>query len=205
MQWLFRRAEPKDADVASRLVYSAGVEGLDCAFGQGNITALDFLRYAFLEGGGFFGYRNHVVVVVDGRVVGTGAFYSGHEYNDLSIGIGKQIFRFYGLLRSLPVMRRSFHTLSLTPPPKKNMEYIANLGVSEDMRSRGIGTALLDRHKEVARRKGRHVYALDVSVNNLRAQELYERLGFKVTGYNRFRGRGVSSTVPDTLRMELYL
>ena len=205
MEWLFRRAEPKDADDVPRLTYSAGIEGFEYAFTQGNITALDFLRYAFLEGGGFFGYRNHVVVVVAGRVAGTGAFYSGHEYNNLSMEIGKQIFRFYGLLKFLPVMRRSFQALSLTPRPKKNMEYVANLGVSDDMRSRGIGTALLDRQKEVARSKGRLVYALDVSVNNPRAQGLYERLGFKVTGQNRFRGRGDSSAVPDTLRMELYL
>jgi len=204
MELLFRRAEPKDADEVPRFVYSAGVESFDYVFSQGNLTALDFLRYAFLEGGGFFGYRNHVVVAVAGRVVGTGAFYSGHEYNDLSKEIGRQIFRFYGLPKFLPVMRRSFQALSLTPPPKKNMEYIANLGVSEEMRSRGIGTALLDRHKEAARGKGRLVYALDVSVNNSRAQALYERFGFKVTGHNRFRG-GDSSGVPDTRRMELYL
>ncbi len=205
MEILFRPAEPKDADEASRLVYSAGIEGFDYTFSQGNIKAPEFLRYAFLEGGGFFGYRNHVVVEVAGRVVGTGAFYSGHEYSDLSIEIGRQILRFYGFPRFLPVFKRSFQTLSLTPPPKKNVEYIADLGVSKDMRSRGVGTALLDRQKEVARGKGRLVYALDVSVNNPRAQKLYERLGFEVTGQNRFRGRRDASAVPDTRRMELCL
>jgi ribosomal protein S18 acetylase RimI-like enzyme len=205
MEFLFRRAQPQDAEEASRLVYSVGPEGFDYTFSQGNTTAPEFLRYAFLEGGGFFGYRNHIVVEAAGRLVGTGAFYSGHEYNALSIGISKQIFRFYGFPGFLSVMRRSFQALSLTPPPRKDMEYIADLAVTEDMRSRGIATALLERQKEVARRKGRRVYALDVSVNNPRARKLYERLGFKVTGYNRFRGRGETSSVPDSQRMELYL
>jgi len=85
------------------------------------------------------------------------------------------------------------------------MEYAADLGVSQGMRSQGIGAALLDRQKEIARGKGRLVYALDVSVNNSRAQALYERLGFRVTGLNRFRGSGNAPSVPDTRRMELSL
>jgi ribosomal protein S18 acetylase RimI-like enzyme len=205
MELSFRRAEPRDADEASPLVYSAASEGFDYVFSQGDVRALDFIRYAFLEGGGFFGYRNHVVVVVAGRVVCTGAFYGRNEHRDLGIEMGRQMLRFYGWLGFLPVMRRSLQTLSLTPPPAKDMEYVANLGVAEDMRSRGIGTALLDRQKEVARRKGCLALVGDVSVTNSRARELYEQLGWVVTGRNRPRGRRASAAVPDTLRMELRL
>ena len=204
MDILFRKAKPEDAGEAPQLIYSAGVEGFDYVFRHGSTTALDFLSYAFLKGEGLFGFRNHTVVEADGRIAGIGAFYSGHEYNSLSMGTGKLIFKFYGPLKFLPVVRKSFDTLSLMPPPGKNMEYVSNLGVAEGMRSKGIGTALLTHQMEVARSKGRQVYALDVSMNNSRAQQLYERLGLKVTGENRFRGPK-GSGVPDTRRMELYL
>ncbi len=201
----FRAAEPKDVEDAHRLIYSAGVEGFDYVFEQKDIKALDFMRYAFLEGSGFFGYRVHVVAELDSRVVGIGSFYSGHEYNAMSMGTGKQLFKFYGIRNLLPVTIRSYYAMSLTPPPKKDMEYVADLGVAEDMRGKGIGSALLNHQKEVARRKNRRVYALDVALDNPRAQKLYERFGFKVTGLNRFRGSRKAPHIADTRRMEILL
>ncbi len=205
MELHFRPAEPRDVDQAPSLIYSAGVEGFDYVFEQDGKTALDFLRYAFLEGSGFFGHKNHVVVIADGRVVGIGAFYSGREYDALGRGTGKQLLRFYGVRNCLPIMKRSFHAQRITPQPGKDMEYVADLGVAEDMRSKGIGAALLTRQMEAAQSKKRRIYALDVSENNPRAQELYESLGFYVTGKNRFRGSRESYHVPDTWRMELPL
>ncbi len=205
MKFDFRPAEPRDVDEAHRLIYSAGPEDFDYVFNQKDKTALDFMRYAFLEGSGFFGYRIHVVVEVDSRVVGIGSFYSGHEYNALSMGTGKQLFRYYGILNCFSIMMRSYYALSLTPPPKKDMEYIANLGVAKDMQSKGIGSALLNHQKEVAKRKNRRVYALDVAMDNPHAQKLYERLGFKITGINHFRGSRKAPHISDTRRMEIIL
>jgi len=87
----------------------------------------------------------------------------------------------------------------------KDMEYISNLGVASDLRGRGIGGTLLNHQKELARNNGRGVYALDVSVNNPRAQKLYESLGLKVTRENHLNGFMGCRTVPDTRRMEMNL
>ena len=88
---------------------------------------------------------------------------------------------------------------------RHDMEYISNLGVAPDLRGRGIGGALLNHQKKVAKGKSRRVYALDVSVNNPRAQKLYERLGFKITRENHLNGFMGCTTVPDTRRMEMSL
>ena len=205
MELTFRPAKPTDADGAVPLVYSSAVEAFDYILMQGDKTALDFLRFAFLQGGGHFGYKNHVVVETQGRVVATGAFNSGPEYKALNIGMGKQLLRFYGPVASLPVIKRSLITKKIMPPMGKDMEYISNLGVAPDLRGRGVGGTLLNRQKEIAKNKNRCIYALDVSVNNPRAQKLYERLGLKVTRENHLNGFMGCLTVPDTRRMEMTL
>ena len=205
MELTFRPAQPTDVDDAVPLIYSSGMEAFDYILNQGDKTALDFLRFAFLHGGGHFGYKNHVVVEIQRRLVATGAFDSGPEYKALNIGMGEQILRFYGSLASLPVIKRSLITKKIMPPMSKDMEYISNLGVAPDLRGRGIGSTLLNRQKEAAKAKNRRVYALDVSVNNPRAQKLYERLGFIITRENRLNGFMGCITVPDTRRMEMNL
>jgi ribosomal protein S18 acetylase RimI-like enzyme len=205
MELTFRSAKPADVDHAVPLVHSSDVKSLDYILNQGNKTALDFLRFAFLQGGGLFGHQNLVVAETQGRVVAAVAFNGGSELQGLGIAMGKQILRFYGLRASLPVFKRSLIMRKLSPPMGEDTEYASSLGVAPDFRGRGIGSALLNRHKEVARAKGRRVYALDVSVDNHRAQELYERLGFQVTRENRLNGFMGCTTVPDTRRMEMNL
>src|SRR5262245_55488912 len=96
MEILFRPARPEDVEQAIPLIYSSGPEGFNYVFAQHPAAAIDFLRFAYPDGRGFFGYRNHVVATVEGKIVGIGAFYSGNEYNRLSNGSLAQIVRFYG-------------------------------------------------------------------------------------------------------------
>jgi hypothetical protein len=58
----FRPAEPRDANLAVPLIYSAGPEGFEYVFTQGRRSARDFLGHAFTDGAGLFGCRNHRVV-----------------------------------------------------------------------------------------------------------------------------------------------
>lgn len=76
----FRPATLADTEAAIPLIYSSGPAAFDYVFKhpvRGN--ALDFLRHAFADGAGEFGYRNHTVVEVDGKLVGVGACFSGRE------------------------------------------------------------------------------------------------------------------------------
>ncbi|MDT7858195.1 N-acetyltransferase [Rubrivirga sp. S365] len=183
MEPLFRRAQPSDCEGAVPLVYSSGPDVLDYCFRAGGRTAADFLRYAFSDGRGFFGWRTHTAVVHGPRLVGVGAFYGGRDHARLSRELVVQVVRFYPLVAALGVIRRTLQVRVIMPPPPRSTHYAANLGVPPDLRGRGIGTVLLSHEAAAAHRVGRRTLALDVTVNNPRAQALYERLGFAVTRY----------------------
>jgi ribosomal protein S18 acetylase RimI-like enzyme len=59
---------------------------------------------------------------------------------------------------------------------------IYNLGVREDLRSRGIGTRLLRELERLALERGRPRVGLGVALANARARALYERLGYRAAG-----------------------
>lgn len=199
----FRTAQACDTSTAVELIYSSGISAFEYGFNCGRYPARDFLSYCFADGRGFFGWRNHTVVTLNGSAVGIGAFYSGENYLRLSAELVWQVWHFYPLHIIASVLYRMTQLKSLMPEPAKNMHYVANFAVRADMQSKQIGTSLLRYHQEIAKQLGRNIYALDVSVANPRAQALYERLGFKVIKRQSFKGK--KNAVPDTLRMEMSL
>jgi ribosomal-protein-alanine N-acetyltransferase len=60
--------------------------------------------------------------------------------------------------------------------------HVISIAVLDYHRGKGVGTRLLTTaHEEIAKKSGNECY-LEVRVSNLRAIDLYERLGYKVTG-----------------------
>ncbi|HXG27400.1 MAG TPA: GNAT family N-acetyltransferase [Nevskiales bacterium] len=204
MNLRFRPAEPRDAELAVPLIYSAGPEGFEYVFTQGRRNARDFLGYAFTDGAGLFGCRNHRVAEYDGRVVGIGAFYSGADYAALSRDTLRQLLRFYRLA-CLPVLRRAMQTTRWMPPPGRRTLYVANLGVAPAHRGRGIGAGLLREQMQHARGAGLARLALDVAETNPAAQRLYERLGLRVVRESAAGLRRNGIALPAVRRMELLL
>ena len=199
----FRPAVAADTEFVLPLIHSAGPQAIDYGFGLSHRDARDFLRAAFFDGPGFFGWRNHVVALVQGEVVAVSATYSLPAYLQLSLQHAAQVWRHYPLAAFPGVMRRGMQLQTLMPPPGPSMHYLANFGVREDLRGRGIGLAMLEHHVACARRAGRTVFALDVSVQNPRAQAFYARFGMQIRRTNKFGGP--AGAVPDTRRMEMPL
>ena len=197
----FRYAQPDDIHDAVPLIYSSGIPEFDYGFSGVNSQAKSFLKYAFSDGRGFFGWRNHVVATANDVVIGIAAFYSGQEYLRLSTELVWQVFWFFSF-KDIPRVLWCMHQLqSRMPKPSPKMHYIANFAVRADMRGNNIGSTLLLNQLTIAKNLGRTVFALDVSVDNPRAQALYERLGFKAVKINKFAGD--KSKVTDTIRMEM--
>jgi hypothetical protein len=74
----FRPAAPADVNAAVPLIYSSAPAAFDFLFAVPERgSPQKFLRQAFVEGTGQFGFRNHVVGVEDGEVVAVGAAWSG--------------------------------------------------------------------------------------------------------------------------------
>lgn len=201
-----RRAGPGDVDEAVPLIYSAGPPGLDYIYGVGRHRVLDFLRAAFVHGSSTMGYRSHVVALVDGSVAGIAAFYDGAEYGRLSRNTFYPVMRFYGPLTGFGVLRRGIRVQrALVPAPGRDDVLIQHLGVSEQMRGKGIGAALLNNGYDTARRRGFRRCIGDVAVTNPRAQALYERLGCRVTDERKWPVTGPGVRLPDVRRVEKLL
>lgn len=200
-----RPATADDTAAVIPLIYSAGPEAFDymlCAAGK---TSLDFLRYTFADGRGYQGFRNHWVAERGGRVVGAGAFYSGHDEGRLTLGLIRQVFAFYPFLAALGVIQRALQLAPLMKPVTKDMIYVANFGVAPECRGQGVGAAMLNFHRAQAQQRGFKRYALDVAVTNPRAQKLYEGIGLKFVRERAFRGDRTRSPVPDYRRLEMRL
>ena len=197
-----RAAIAADADDAVPLIYSSGPAAFDYVFSHDRPgRALEFLRHAFVDGAGEFGYRNHVVAVRDGAVVAAGAAWDGRVALGFTIAAAVQILRFYGPLGAWGVIVRGLRVEHVIRPPTADEYYVAHLGVRAEFRGGGIG-ACLTRHLLAAADPGRHrVAALDVAVTNPRAEALYARLGFKVDSLRRCALASGHHAVADHRRM----
>ncbi|WP_435607352.1 GNAT family N-acetyltransferase [Pseudomonas knackmussii] len=176
----FRPARPDDVDAAIPLIYSSGPDAFDYAFARpGRNSAQDFLRRAFLHGGGQFGWRQHTVGELDGKVVAAGTIFGGEANLGYLLAAARQILGYFGL-GSVGVIHHGLQLEKIICPPPKHTLYLAHLGVDPSLRSQGVGRELIEHFIERGRRAGLKTAALDVSAANPRAQALYEKLGFEV-------------------------
>ena len=201
----FRPAQSSDAGIATALVYSAGPEAFDYILHTGNRTAMDFLNYAFANGAGYQGHRNHWVAERDGKVVGIGAFYSGKDDLRLTVGFVRQVLSFYSFGAVMGVIKRALEVAPMMKPLDSELLYVANFGVSPECRGQGVGAAMLNFKMAEARKQGFKRYGLDVAVTIPRAQKLYEGVGMKFVRERNFRGDYKRSPVPDCRRLEMLL
>ena len=195
MEVMFRPAKPEDAEAAVPLVYSSGPLVFEYAFShKTRITAKEYLYRVLQKPGGEFGYENHIVGVIDDQVVAAGAGFTGATTFPFLKSAIKQIFTHYGFIQGIQVCRRGLHIESVIKPPKGNLYYVSHLGVEPDMRGKGIGEKLVNHLLDKGREMGSTVAALDVSVENPRAEALYTRMGFvtekeMVSNYSNDTGR----------------
>jgi ribosomal protein S18 acetylase RimI-like enzyme len=200
---IFRPALAADVATAVPLIHSSGPEAFEYVFavpGVGNAQA--FLRHAFVDGGGEFGWRNHVVGVLDGVVVAAGAGFGGATKWPFTLAAARQILGHYGWRHAAGVIARGLRVESVIPPPTGAMYYLGHLGVSPSLRGKGIGSALV-KHLLGARPAGAdEPVVLDVATTNLDAQRLYQRLGFEIVAERRSTLANAQGRVPDHRRMQ---
>ena len=199
----FRPAAGQDADAVVPLIHSSGPAAFDYVFAvPGRSDAQAFLRRAFADGAGEFGWRNHVVGELEGTVVAVGAGFGGETALSFTMAAARQILAHYGPRHAPGVIARGLRVERVIPPPARGMHYLAHLGVTPALRGEGIGRALIDELVRQGVARGRHRMVLDVAVSNPRAQALYERLGFGVTGERASSLANKQGVVPGHRRME---
>lgn len=199
----FRQAAPEDAPQTVPLIHSSGPTAFDYVFVvPGYSDAQAFLRQAFVDGAGEFGWRNHVVGELDGAVVAVGAGFGGATKWPFTLAAARQILGHYGWRHAAGVITRGLRVESVIPPPVGAMHYLAHLAVNPSWRGRGFGSALVGHLLDTARSLARNPVILDVATTNPDAQRLYQRLGFEVTCERRSTLANRQGQVPDHRRMQ---
>jgi ribosomal protein S18 acetylase RimI-like enzyme len=201
----FRPAAPADVDAVVPLIYSSASAAFDFLFAvPGRGSPRKFLRRAFVDGTGQFGFRNHMVGVEDGVVVAVGAAWSGASRFAFILAGARQIVACYrGIGAVLGVVEHVARTEEVIVPPAQGELYIGHLGVCPERRGGGIGSALITRLIAQNRHSALDKAVLDVALSNPRGQQLYQRLGFAVTAERRSRLVNAQGVVVDHRRMEM--
>ncbi len=201
----FRAATPDDVAAVVPLIHSSGPAAFEYVFAvPGRGGARDFLARAFVDGAGEFGWRNHCVGELDGRVVAAGAGFGGESMLAFTLAAARQIFGHYRL-QAPGVVARGLRVERVIQPPTHGMHYLAHLGVAPELRGQGIGHALVAHLIEQGRAQGKRRMVLDVAATNPLAQALYQRLGFVVTGERDSTLANAQGAVPAHRRMERML
>jgi ribosomal protein S18 acetylase RimI-like enzyme len=198
----FRAASRADVADAVPLIYSSGPAAFDYVFNNGGTRdAQSFLRFAYLRGGGEFGWRAHRIAEMGGQVVAVGAAFDGRTVTRFTLAGALQIWGFYGAIRAWGVMVRGLRVEAIIRPPHAQEYYLCHLGVREEMRGRGIGAHFIGHLLEGLDAKRHRCATLDVAVTNPRAQLLYERLGFEVEALRASKLQNRRGRVADHYRM----
>lgn len=203
----FRQAEATDAASVVPLILSFGTEEFRYVLEvPGCCTAPEFLHWAFKDGNGEFGHRNHVVALSpETGVVGVGAIWQRASVWPFALAAACQIFRCYGWKHSWGVIVRGLQLGCVLPPPLHGRAYIGHVRVHHDHRGRGVGSQLMAVLLAAARMEhhaGVAFAALNVAATNPRARALYERLGFVVVAKRMSQLVNRHGHVPHILYME---
>ncbi|WP_426687811.1 GNAT family N-acetyltransferase [Rhodanobacter ginsengiterrae] len=199
---IFRAAAAADVAAAVPLIHSSGPAAFDYVFAVPGLgDAQVFLRRAFVDGAGEFGWRNHVVGELDGAVVAVGAGYGGDTKWPFTLAAARQILGHYGW-HAAGVIARGLRTESVIPPPTGTMYYLGHLGVSPALRGQGVGSALVAHLLSAQPAGASGPVILDVAISNPDAQRLYQRLGFQVIAERPSTLANAQGRVPDHRRMQ---
>jgi ribosomal protein S18 acetylase RimI-like enzyme len=169
-----------DAAQAAPLIHESGPIAFRYVFSQSQHgQSLAFLERAFRQGDGQFGWRNHLAVEREGRVVAIAAVWDARANLTFTLAAARQIFGFFGL-RAPAVVVRGLRMEQIVKPAAAGPAYIGHVAVDAGLRGCGIGRALLGHILQQSREQGYARAALDVADSNPRARALYEGLGFRV-------------------------
>ena len=198
----FRPSLPEDVDEAVPLIFASGPSTFNYVFTNEKLTAIDFLKHAFPRKGGEFSFDNHYTLLLDKNIIGIGSAFSGKRASGFMFKEILNIIRFYKF-SAIPIMIRGLKVEGIIKPPKKNEIAIAHIAIDEKVRSRGHGEKLINFLMTEVQKASSSSFVLDVSEENPRAQQLYERMGFKVVKHILSRYKTNHGYVPNFYRMEL--
>lgn len=175
---VIRPARPDDADVAARLIHMTMARVADFLF-RGREQALDALARLFVHPDTRFGHRFAVMAEVDGRAVGIILAAPAETLARTAWPTARVLLKVLGVGGMVGFVWRSLMMVGIEEG-RPGEYYIAHLAVLPDSQGNGIGSALLARAEEEARRLGHGRVSLLVEIGHERARAFYEKHGYAV-------------------------
>lgn len=204
-----RAARASDAVACAPLVFASGEHEFEYFLGVPSEQCVAFLARAFACSGGRFSWRRHDVAVdARGEIVAVLAAHDGRRIMADDPHIVWSLLRYFGPLRTVPMLIRGLILETELPKPKKGQTLVAHCATRADARGTGVFTALFahalngSTAAERGLEAGERDIVLDVLVSNPRAAALYRRLGFVALPCRRPRSRFLPVQL-ESVRMRL--
>ncbi|WP_156992272.1 GNAT family N-acetyltransferase [Paraburkholderia oxyphila] len=205
----FRPARVSDATACAPLVFASGEHEFEFFLGAPREECIAFLRYAFALSAGRFSWRRHEVAIdAQGDIVAVLAAHDGRRIFADDPHIVWTLLRYFGILRTVPMLLRGLVLETELPKPKRAQTLVAHCATRAGARGAGVFTALFEHglRAEQAVQRGLEAaereIVLDVLVSNTRAMALYRRLGFVELPRRRSRSRYLPARL-ESVRMRL--
>jgi ribosomal protein S18 acetylase RimI-like enzyme len=198
---IVRKAVKTDVKIAADLIYSSGIEICEYLYKTKIHSPVDFIRYGFSSGSGFYNFNHHWVSTLNDEVVGIIAFWSDKSYDPMVDEDESLVREFFGEKEANRVFASYLHLDSLIPFFGTEAAYIADVAVSPAHHGSGIGNRLLSHVIDEVRSQGIARAALDVSADNPAALALYQKHGFIQAALNSCSDP--SASLPKARRMIL--
>lgn len=203
---VFRQCQSTDMEKALPLIISSGPEAFRYVFCDCQSEQLtSFLERAFVAKGNEFSHDQHLALIDKQRLVAVGALRYAEQTHRFTVAAMRLIFAHYSPQAALRTAWRGLRTESVIKPPGKGVAFIYQLAVCPEQRSRGFGRQMIAELLSRARQQGYRRAGLNVSVENPRAQALYEQLGFHVKREYSSQLRSSHGYVPGQRYMECEL
>lgn len=181
---LIRQAQSGDAQTASELIFSSTANLLALMFNvDAEQNALAFLKSAFAQQEGQFGWGNHWVLEQDDQVVAIASAWHCELHETFHRGTLESISHYFGVSRALEIIQRCQVLQKIFPAPQKNELCIGHFAVSDLYQRKGLGAHLIAHLRKIALNKGKNALTLDVEQTNQAAQLFYQELGFRMTSH----------------------
>ena len=90
----------------------------------------------------------------------------------------------YGIYREEDGKKILMACIEVCPEEWSNRLMVTELWVADELHRQGIGTALMNKAKEIAKEQGRRAIILETQSCNVRAIAFYRRQGFRLIGFD---------------------
>lgn len=178
---VIRKAIPDDSEIAVKLIWSAIEDQANIFSGTDNPEEIrKILEYFFAEKANRISYEFCDVVEIENKVVGSIVNYPGSIMKILDKPLIERLEKLYP--KDSKEYKEKVYPLVVAKEANDDEYYIDSLAVLDGYRGHGIGRKLIKLVEEKALQHNFGKCSILAELNNTRAFDLYNRIGYEKDG-----------------------